>query len=319
MKLALVEDGRPVVVTDDRVHDLSAIVGDEVMGCPLRDRMAAVITRFQRLKPQFEAAAERRGEPLAGVRLLAPLPCPTKIVCAQGNYTEGVGGPVRPISMFLKAPTSVIGPGGVVRLPPVQASVFQHEAELGMVIGRYAKDVAPAEGLSYVFGYTCFVDVSARGVQQAAAFGDKSFDTFGPMGPWIVTADEIEHPQDLGISLSVSGQPRQCYRTSDMEHPVGALVAAASAISALEPGDLISCGTNHQGLGPVQDGDTIEIEIERVGRMVVSVVDPLRRSWPAEVDVELAAFMRRHRHDPAASPPARYHLGAGSREPAEAH
>lgn len=311
MRLALFDEGVPGVVVGDSVHDVAEVVGPSVMELPPRDRMAAVATAFPALAADLAAASRRgQGRPLSEVRLLAPIPRPGKLLCAQGNYAEGVDGPVRPPAMFLKAATTVIGPGDTVELPPTPASVFHHEAELAIVIGRKATRVSAEDALAHVFGYCCFVDVSARGLRQGAGFADKSIDTFGPLGPWIVTADEFGDPDDVGVRLHVNGQLRQDYRTSDMERPAAELIAWASSIATLEPGDVISCGTNHQGLGPVQDGDEVEIAIEGIGEMTVTVSDELKRSWPDRVDEELAAHMRRQRLDPSAKPPQRFRLGA---------
>lgn len=177
--------------------------------------------------------------------------------------------------------------------------MFHHDAELAIVIGRRAKDVLPSDAHEYIFGYACFIDVSARGALQRVGFADKSPDTFGPMGPWIATADEVSDPQDLRVRLWVDGQLRHDYRTDDMEHPVGDLVAWASRIATLEPGDVIACGVNHQGVGAVQDRETVVVDIECIGSMALTVADPLKRSWPKGVDRELADFTRGHRLDPS--------------------
>jgi 2-keto-4-pentenoate hydratase/2-oxohepta-3-ene-1,7-dioic acid hydratase in catechol pathway len=145
--------------------------------------------------------------------------------------------------------------------------------------------------------------VSARGLGTGVGFVDKSFDTFAPLGPWIVTRDEIPDPQRLRVRMWVNGQPRHDYHTASMEHPVSALVSWTSGIATLEPGDVLACGTDHQGIGPVQDGDRVEIEIDGVGRMAVAVHDALRRRWPREIDGEMARFVRERRRDPSVPPP----------------
>lgn len=301
MKLALYNDFRPGVLGagGETMCDLSEVIGDAILALPPRDRMAAVIERYDELEERVKDTAAQAGVALDSIRLRAPLPRPTKVLCAQGNYMEGVGGSTRPIQLFLKAPTSVIGPGDTIELPPWDASVFHHEAELALVIGARAKNLASRQGLTHVFGYTCFMDVSARGALQRVGFGDKSLDTFGPMGPWIVTADEIADPHTLRIRLWVDGELRHDYGTDDMEHPIGELVVWASQISAMEPGDVISSGVNHQGIGPVQDGEVVEMEIEGIGRLSVNVSDPLGRTWPKGVDQELADFIRSRRLDPS--------------------
>jgi 2-keto-4-pentenoate hydratase/2-oxohepta-3-ene-1,7-dioic acid hydratase in catechol pathway len=158
-----------------------------------------------------------------------------------------------------------------------------HEAELALVIKGPAKKVSQANWRSALFGYTCLIDVSARGegrrTWKAGSWLGKSFDTFAPIGPCIATADEIPEPNDLVVRFWNDGQLRHNYNTDDMEHRVPELVEFASTIMTLNTGDLIACGTNHEGLGALQDGETVEIEIERIGRMSLNVVDPLKRSW----------------------------------------
>ncbi len=298
MKLALFDDFIPGLVRGDRVIDVRDVIG-AIAEAPPDERLPSLIANFERLRPALEQVGERAGVPLMEVRLRPPLPRPSKIFCCIGNYREGVEAPVQPLDMFLKSSDAVIGPDDTVELPPVPATIFHHEAELAVVIGRRAKQVAVEEALAHVFGYTCFIDVSARGIGQRSFIG-KSFDTFAPLGPWIVTADEVGDPQHLRVRLWVDGQLRHDYSTDDMEHPVAEVVAWASQVAALAPGDVIACGTNHQGIGPIQDGELVEIEIERIGRMHVRVRDPLQRRWPKGVDEAMARRVREGRRAPRA-------------------
>jgi 2-keto-4-pentenoate hydratase/2-oxohepta-3-ene-1,7-dioic acid hydratase in catechol pathway len=293
VKLALFDDFIPGVVVGDRIVDVRAVLPG-VMALSPAERMPRLIEAFTALRPALEQAAAGPGLPLGAVRLRAPLPRPGKIFCCIGNYREGVAGPPRPLDMFLKSSDAVIGPGDTVELPPAEATIFHHEAELAVVIGRTAKRVPAADAAAHIFGYTCFIDVSARGVGQRSFIG-KSFDTFAPLGPWIVTRDEIPAPQRLQVRLWDDGELRQDYNTDDMEHPVEEVVAWASAIAALAPGDVLACGTNHQGLGAMQDGETVEIEIEGIGRMAVHVRDPLGRTWPRGRDEAMARSVRERR------------------------
>lgn len=303
MKLAMFNDFIPGVVVGDRIYDTSRVVGEAIMGLRPYGRMAAIIEQFGRLSERLAEAARGAGSPLASVRLRAPLPRPTKIICAIGNFFEGTKTAPRPIDMFLKAPSAILDPGGTVELPPHQASIFHHEAEIAAVIGRRARNVALSEAPAHIFGYTCFIDVSARGLGYGVGFRGKSFDTFAPIGPWIVTAEEVGDPQKLRVRLWVDGQPRHDYNTGDMEHPVAELVSWASQVVTLEPGDVISCGTNHQGIGPLQDGERVEIEIERIGRMAVGVHDAAKRTWPREIDRTMADYVRARRTDPGVALP----------------
>ncbi|MFN8556080.1 MAG: fumarylacetoacetate hydrolase family protein [Dehalococcoidia bacterium] len=293
MKLALFNDYVPGVVVGDQIVDVSGVVGD-IATLPPAERMPAIIARFDSLRPALEAAAKSAGVPLGTVYLRPPLPRPSKILCCIGNYMEGTDTPPRPLDLFLKSPDAVIGPGQTVHLPAAEATIFHHEAEIAIVIGTTAKNVSQENSSAFVFGYTCFIDVSARGVGQRSFLG-KSFDSFAPIGPWIVTRDEVGDVQKLQVRLWDDGQLRQDYNTDDMEHPVAEVVAYASSIMTLNPGDLIACGTNHQGLGAMQDGETVEIEIEKIGRMSVVVSDPKKRTWPKAVDQDMAARVREGR------------------------
>jgi 2-keto-4-pentenoate hydratase/2-oxohepta-3-ene-1,7-dioic acid hydratase in catechol pathway len=247
--------------------------------------MQGLIDGFEQLRPALERlAAEGPALPLASVRLRAPLPRPGKILCCIANYWEHAQREARPLNMFLKNPEAVVGPGDTIALPEfTEPWIFMHEAELALVIKGPAKKVSQANWQTAVFGYTCLIDVSARGegrrTWKTGSWLGKSFDTFAPIGPCIATADEIPEPNDLRVRFWNDGQLRHNYNTDDMEHRVPALVEFASAIMTLNTGDLIACGTNHEGLGALQDGETVEIEIEHIGRMSLSVVDPLKRSW----------------------------------------
>jgi 2-keto-4-pentenoate hydratase/2-oxohepta-3-ene-1,7-dioic acid hydratase in catechol pathway len=272
----------PGIVVEDGVVDIGSIVGIET---DPQDTMRRLIARYDRLRPEIEALAHSSERvPVESVRLWPPVPRPGKILCAIANYWEHAQREPRPLNMFLKNPDAVIGPGDTVVLPEdTEPWMFMHEAELAIVARGPSKSVARRDWRNAVFGYTGLIDVTARGrgrlTWRPVSWLGKSFDTFAPVGPCIVTADEIEDPADLQVRLWVNGALRHNYSTDDMEHPVAALVEFASAVMTLDDGDLIACGTNHEGLGPIQDGDLVELEIERIGRMAVTVSDPLGRSW----------------------------------------
>jgi len=190
----------------------------------------------------------------------------------------------RPLNMFLKNPDAVIGPSDTIVLPEfTEPWIFMHEAELALVIKGPAKKVKAENWRSAVFGYTGMIDVSARGegrrTWKAGSWLGKSFDTFAPLGPCIATLDEIPNPNDVLVRFWVDGQLRHNYNTDDMEHLVPELVEFASTIMTLNSGDIIACGTNHEGLGPLQDGEIVDFEIQHIGRMRLNVLDPLKRSW----------------------------------------
>jgi 2-keto-4-pentenoate hydratase/2-oxohepta-3-ene-1,7-dioic acid hydratase in catechol pathway len=202
-----------------------------------------------------------------------------------GNYMEdGTLSAPPPMNAFQKASTAIIGPGDTMVLPDVGASIFEGEAEIAVVIGKTADGVRAADAPANVFGYTCFIDGSARGVP--AFYQMKSRDTFAAIGPWIVTADEIPDPQKLQIRLANNGDVKQSFNTSDMACSIAGCIEWVSAHHALVPGDLLATGTNHRGLHAFQDGDRIDLEIERVGKLSIGIRDDLRRSWGRETRLE---------------------------------
>jgi 2-keto-4-pentenoate hydratase/2-oxohepta-3-ene-1,7-dioic acid hydratase in catechol pathway len=247
--------------------------------------MQGIIDSFESLRPALEKlAAQGEAVPLTSVRLKSPLPRPGKILACIANYWEHAQREARPLNMFLKNPDAVVGPGDTIELPEfTEPWIFMHEAELGLVIKGPAKRVKAANWRDAVFGYTCMIDVSARGngrmTWRTGSWMGKSFDTFAPIGPCIVTADEIPDPNNLVVKFWNDGQLRHHYNTDDMEHRVPALIEFATTIMTLNSGDLIACGTNHEGLGALQDGEQVEIEIAGIGRMQLGVKDPLKRSW----------------------------------------
>ncbi|MPZ13072.1 MAG: fumarylacetoacetate hydrolase [Chloroflexi bacterium] len=286
MKLVLFDDYRPGVLNNGAVVDVSAATA--ALGvASYRRLMPTVIEQFDRLRPAFERiASSDPGRPIGDVRLRAPNPAPPKLLACFGNYTE-VARTERSIQdMFLKNPDGVIGDGDTVELPPHAATVFHHEAELGIVMGRRCRDLTVDEAKGAIFGYTCIVDVSARGLSIAGTNSrmGKSFDGFGPMGPCIATADEIPDPNGLQVRFWMDGELRQDYSTEGMEYSVPEVVSWVSRHLTLLPGDVISCGTNHLGLGPMQDGERAEMEIERIGRFRFFVRDPSNRRWPKSID-----------------------------------
>jgi 2-keto-4-pentenoate hydratase/2-oxohepta-3-ene-1,7-dioic acid hydratase in catechol pathway len=210
--------------------------------------------------------------PLVTVRLLAPCQ-PSKVVAVGLNYRDHAAEthnvlPAEPL-LFLKPPTSVIGPGEAIVRPTMSQQV-DHEAELAVVIARRAHKVSPAEAPSYILGYTCANDVTARDIQRLEQHNSraKSFDTFCPLGPWIVTGLS---PDDLGIQCRVNGVLRQDSRTSQLVFGVRALVSFVSQVMTLLPGDVVLTGTP-AGIGPLASGDVVEVEIEGVGVLRNTVV-----------------------------------------------
>ena len=293
MKLVLFNEYRLGVIQGDRVVDAM----EALQGLQFRkpqDLIEEVITRWDELKPKIEAAFRgKESVPLQSVRLRPPVPKPTKLICAAVNYLEFGQREPAVLDAFLKSPTAVIGSGDTCELPPVPATVFHHEPELALVVGKTATKVNQDEAMSYIFGYCNFLDMSARGLRGAVGnsfFLGKCWDTFAPMGPALVTADDIADPQNLQVRLWNNDEPRHDFPTSDMAHPIPELISEYSKITTLEPGDVIATGVNHQQIGAVQDGDIIRMEIKELGpALVIRIRDLLKRTWPRGIDTEMAA------------------------------
>jgi len=293
MKLVLFDNYKPGLLKGDAVVDVTTVT-QGVAGRNGQETMEGIIANFDALRPELTRQLNEGKEvPLADVQLRAALPRPGKIMMMGANYLEGTKGPALPIWGFLKSPEAILDPGGTVVLPPEEGvRVFHHEAELVAVIGRKAKDVKQNEAMNFVFGYTCGVDVSGRFAALPNSLLGKSYDTFSPIGPCIVTADEIPDPHQLQVHLSVDGQLRQDYNTSDMGHRIPECIEYMSSRMTLNPGDLLFMGTNHQGLGPLQDGEAVDMEITGIGHLLFKISDPSKRSWPKGIDPEVGRGVR---------------------------
>jgi 2-keto-4-pentenoate hydratase/2-oxohepta-3-ene-1,7-dioic acid hydratase in catechol pathway len=291
MKLMFFNDFRLGVVRGEEVVDVTSAVASVPHTGP-HDLIAGVIEQFDTLRPRLEdAATASKGVAIGGVQVRPPLPRPRNIVCMAVNYMEdGTRSEPAPINAFTKSPNAIIGPGETMVLPDAPASVFEGEAEVGLVIGKRAKNVKAADAMAHVFGYVNFIDGSARGLPPAGNvfFQMKSRDTFAPIGPCIVTADEIADPHRLQVKLWNNGKLMQNFNTDDMAHRIPRCIEWVSAIHTLDPGDILATGTNHRGLHAFQDGDQIELETEGLGRLKINVSDALKRSWARETRLERA-------------------------------
>jgi 2-keto-4-pentenoate hydratase/2-oxohepta-3-ene-1,7-dioic acid hydratase in catechol pathway len=279
MRYVFYDDFKPGLLKNETVVDISDVLDVKPYQTP-QMVVEKFIKEYETLKPALEKALkEKTGKPLKDVRIRQPVPKPGLFMCGIGGFGEGEGRK-RPINFFVKGWTSIIGPGDTVVLPKTEARIFEHEAELAVIIGKKTQNVTEEEALDSIFGYTMMIDVSARGVPYSKGFWpQKSFDTFGPLGPCIVTKDEIPDPYNLQIKLWVDGVLRQNFNTDDMSHDLGSKISMLSEVCTLNPGDIMACGTNHHGLGPMQDGEEVVIQIDIIGKMAVKVKDPYNREW----------------------------------------
>ncbi|HEY7556788.1 MAG TPA: fumarylacetoacetate hydrolase family protein [Candidatus Binatia bacterium] len=289
MKLLFFNDFKLGVLKDDAVVDVSRVVSDIPHTGP-HNLISGLIERFGDYRGALErAAAAGSSTPLNEVRIRPPLPRPVNIDCMAVNYMEdGTRKEPAPINAFHKSPGSVVGDGDTMVLPDVPATIFEGEAELALVIGKRADNVPAANAMEHVFGYLNFIDGSARGLPPSGNtfYQMKSRATFGPMGPFIVTGDEIKEPHNLQVRLWNNGRLMQNYNTSDMAHKIPRCIEWITSIHPLEPGDVLALGTNHRGLNPFQDGDLIEIETEPLGRLHLKIRDDLKRTWARETRLE---------------------------------
>jgi 2-keto-4-pentenoate hydratase/2-oxohepta-3-ene-1,7-dioic acid hydratase in catechol pathway len=289
MKLAFFDDYKLGVVKGDNVVDVSSVVRDIPHTTP-GNLISGLIEHFAAWRGKLEdAAAGTKGVPVSSVHIRPPLPKPGNIVCMAVNYMEnGTLAKPAPINAFHKAPTSIIGPGDTMVLPDVPATIFEGEAELAVVIGKRATKVSAANAMDYVFGYVNFIDGSARGLPPPGNvfFQMKSRDTFAPIGPYLVTKDEIADVHEVPIKLWVNGTLKQDFNTNDMAHNIPRCIEWVTSIHTLEPGDILATGTNHRGLSSFMDGDKVELECTGLGRLALNVRDDLKRTWLRETRLD---------------------------------
>ena len=289
MKLAYFDNFQLGILTDKGLVDVSHIIMDIPHTNP-GNLMNGLIENFENYRSKLETAAEKGvAFPLDSIKIQPPLPKPGAIDCMAVNYMENGTLKEKPqINGFHKSPSAIIGNGDTMILPDVPATIFEGEAELGLIIGKRASNVSESDAMDHVFGYLNFIDGSARGLppDRNVFFQVKSRATFAPIGPFIVTADEIPDPQNLSVKLWVNGELKQDFNTNDMAHKIPKAISWLSSIHPLEPGDLVATGTNHRGLSSFQHGDKIELEVEMLGRLSINVQDDLRRTWGRETRLD---------------------------------
>ncbi|HML15231.1 MAG TPA: fumarylacetoacetate hydrolase family protein [Xanthobacteraceae bacterium] len=282
MRLCRFNDNRLGLVRGEEVRDVTAAL--EALPAhryPL-PRHDPLIANLVELSPGIAAAAERATPiPLAGLALLSPIANPGKIVAAPVNYKKHLEEAradaaihhqkqveeIQRIGLFLKASSSVVGPGEGIAVRHVDRRT-DHEIELAVVMGRRADRVAKARAFDHVAGYCIGFDITVRGPEERSL--RKSIDGYTVLGPWLVTADEVADPAGLDLELKVNGETRQRANTRDLIIPIPELIAFASSFYTLMPGDVLLTGTP-EGVGPIQPGDLLDASISGIGAMQVSV------------------------------------------------
>jgi 2-keto-4-pentenoate hydratase/2-oxohepta-3-ene-1,7-dioic acid hydratase in catechol pathway len=290
VKLCRFGAGRYGVVRDDAVYDVTALVDAAVVRGTRPARGDAVYANFDAICAAIASAP--LGGPACTVSeaaFLAPVAAPTKLVAAPVNYQAHVeesnadpgitfnraAARIDDAGLFLKAASSLVGPseGVAVRFPDRRTD---HEIELALVIGAECSNVPEARALEFVAGYAIGLDMTVRGKEDRSF--RKSIDSYSVLGPWLVSADEIDDPNDLAFHLEVNGEPRQASTTSLLIFNVHKLIAWASRWYTLYPGDVLYTGTP-EGVGPVDPGDVITATIDQVGAMTVAVRAAPPMTW----------------------------------------
>ena len=282
MRICRFDDNRLGLVADDGIRDVTAVLGRIPAVTYPFPRHDALIAHLDQLRPEIEKAA-RSAQPVPAdkVRLLAPLANPGKIIAAPVNYKKhleealadkgihhgNLVQEIHKVGMFLKAPSSLVGPGEGVKLVHLDRR-NDHEVELAVVIGKKVRNVKAAQAMDCVAGYCIGLDMTIRGPEERSL--RKSPDSYSVLGPWLVTRDEIPDPGDLSVKISVNDTVKQDAHTSDLILTVAQLIEWGSSFYTLHPGDVLLTGTP-QGVGPVRPGDVMLATIERIGSMRVAV------------------------------------------------
>lgn len=276
MKIAIFNNDQLGIVKGDKVYDVSDIVSWN--HADTNTSFLYLIEQFDDLKGKIEESYSHcESFPISSVFFKSPVPSTRKIWAAPVNYRKhqeemnemfnNAPRTIEELSLFLKSPESLSGPQDPILLP-FKDRRTDHEAELGYVVGKKAKNVRAEDAPPYIFGYFALIDISIRGNEERT--WRKSFDTFTPIGPWIVTADEIENPNDLKMTLWVNDEVRQDGSTKYLIYDCYKCFELACNHMTLLPGDIIATGTP-EGVGPIVEGDTVRIKIEQIGEFSLNV------------------------------------------------
>jgi 2-keto-4-pentenoate hydratase/2-oxohepta-3-ene-1,7-dioic acid hydratase in catechol pathway len=279
MKIArLIRDGKETygLIKDDRVATKDDIIYQTGIPIPLNIKDFLFEGWYDEVKDKISDTSFK--DQLEKFRLLAPIPDPPKIICLTFNYPahakeQDLVSPKEPV-IFIKPRTTLCGTDSDIMCPNF-IKQLDYEIELAVIIGKTCKNVDESESKDYIFGYMVFNDVSARDIQMRDKqfTRGKSFDTFAPCGPWITSADEVTNPQDLQLVTRINGQNRQDSSTKNMFIKIPSIISKLSNVMTLEKGDIIVTGTpdgvalNNPSTPFLKNGDKIEMEIEKLGRI----------------------------------------------------
>lgn len=284
MKIAVFDDHRVGLVEDAELFDVTAAFPEFLQGMP-RQRVNWLISHWADMQSAIEKArAAVAPVALDSVKLLPPNPAPGHVFAAPTNYRKHMGElgdravskagrSAREQGFFLMAPGSLVGAGQAIVVPRGSTRRFDHESELAVIVGRGGRNIPRERAMEHVFGYACLIDATMRiepGVAEEERSMRKSFESFTPLGPFLVTADEVPNPGALQNRLWVNGELRQQANTADMIVGIAELIELISSVLPISPGDVIATGTP-DGVGPFQVGDSVKIEIESVGSMTLAV------------------------------------------------
>lgn len=275
MKIALFNDNRLGLIKGQNVTDISDVVGWD--SSSPQQSLVRFMEQFDYWGQVLPTSGNEKQFALKDVSLRAPVPSPTKIVAAPVNFYlhqdemneqfNNAEYTIEKLGFFLKAPSSIVGPDDTVLLP-FKDRRTDHEAEIAFVVGKKAKDVKAEDARDYIFGYFALMDITVRGKEDRP--WRKSFDTFTPIGPWIVTADELADPHDLQLRLWVNDELRQNANTRDLIYDCYKFFEVVSHNMTLYPGDIITMGTP-EGVNSITKGDKVKIDIEKIGEFSVNV------------------------------------------------
>jgi len=274
MKLVRFNDGRIGVTDGQRVVDVTTLTGVDATAWPPVG-MNQVIQNFAKFATAFQQALNTQlGLPIADVHLQTPIPWPNKLLAYPVNYhdhaTEMASRGLANIQgFFLKANSSLSGASEPIELPALPGREIHHECEIALIIGKTGRQIPVEKALDHLFGYACLLDMTIRGKEERVM--RKSYDSFTPVGPWIVTADEVPDPRNIDMKLWVNGELKQEANTRDLIVDIAHMISIASSAATLYPGDIIASGTP-AGVGPVHAGDLVSIEVAHIGRMDIPVI-----------------------------------------------